>query len=284
VGEIEIREVRGLDDYRRCVDIQLEVWGLPELEVTPVIELLTVHRYGGVCIGAFDREDMVGFVYGMAGCREGRFFHHSHMLAVLPEHRGRGIGERLKWAQRERVLSQGLDRIDWTFDPLQAPNAYLNIERLGVVIHRYTENVYGESCALLHGGIPTDRFEADWCLESGRVCQRREGKIPARAGWEDLPHVNRTGPEGGFIRCKDFDLDQDDRELLVEIPPDITTMIAQDNELALDWRMKTRRIFQTYFDRGYTVAGFHRSEDRVFYRLSHQLTTRLRHLSAEALA
>jgi predicted GNAT superfamily acetyltransferase len=273
VGDVEIRDVRGLDEYRQCVDIQLEVWRFPELEVTPAIELMTVHRSGGVCIGAFDQESVVGFVYGMVGCQEGRFFHHSHMLAVLPKYRGGGIGERLKWAQRERVLGQGMDRIDWTFDPLQAPNAHLNIERLGVVIRGYCENVYGESSGPLHGGIPTDRFEADWWLESRRVRRRSEGENPTQPAWEDLPLLNSTGAEGEFIRCDTFDLGLNDLELLIEIPANITAMIAQFSELAVDWRMKTRRIFQTYFDRGYTIAGFHRSESSAYYRLSRQPMT-----------
>jgi predicted GNAT superfamily acetyltransferase len=245
----------------------MAVWGLPEREVTPVIELLTVHRYGGICIGAFDRQDMVGFVYGMVSCLDGRFFHHSHMLAVLPMRRGSGIGERLKWEQRERVSNQGMDRINWTFDPLQAPNAYINIERLGVVVTEYCQNVYGESGGLLHGGIPTDRFEADWWLESSRVRARRKGLTSEPDGWDELPCINRTGTGGDFIRCEEVDFEKENRELLVEIPLDITAVIAQEKELALDWRMKTRRLFQTYFVRRYSVAGFHRKKGRAFYRL-----------------
>lgn len=267
MSEIRIRDLRGVDDYERSVDIQRQVWGLTELEVTPVIELLTVQRYGGVCIGAFAGDGLVGFVYGMVGCREGRFFHHSHMLAVLPRYRGRGIGIALKWAQRERVLEQGLDLINWTFDPLQAPNASLNLERLGVLVRDYVENLYGESASPLHGGLPTDRFEADWWLESRRVRQRHEGRIRSRAGWEDIPCINRTRWKGTLRACEELDLNEKGSELLVEIPSDFTSMMARDAKLALDWRLKTRQLFQTYFERGYVVEGFHRSKGRAFYRL-----------------
>jgi predicted GNAT superfamily acetyltransferase len=173
----------------------------------------------------------------------------------------------LKWAQRERVLAQGMDCINWTFDPLQTLNAHLNIERLGVVVTGYSENVYGESGGHLHGGIPTDRFEVDWWIESPGVRERLNGSILEKGRWDDLPCINRTGREGKFIRCEEVDFEQGEQELLVEVPFEITAMIAQDKELAFDWRMKSRRLFQTYFRRGYAVTGFRRSDERALYRL-----------------
>ncbi len=128
---VVIRDVERFSEYEECVRLQLEVWGFDELHVVPVMQLVAEHEYGGVCIGAFDEDEMVGFVYGFTGWDGTRGFHHSHMLAVLPDYRGRGLGEKLKWAQRERVLDKGLSLVNWTFDPLQAPNANLNINRLG---------------------------------------------------------------------------------------------------------------------------------------------------------
>jgi predicted GNAT superfamily acetyltransferase len=148
---------------------------------------------------------MVGFVFGFLGRDQNRFLHHSHMLAVLAEYRGRGLGENLKWAQRDRVRKQGLDLINWTFDPLQAPNANLNINRLGAVVGKYLLNLYGESSSPLHGGIPTDRFEAEWWLTSPRVEEARKGSRPVRAAWESLPRANRSHMgKKGLLRCESW--------------------------------------------------------------------------------
>ena len=114
---------------------------------------------------------------------------------------------------------------------------------------------------------PTDRFEADWNLESPRVYSAREGRPPTRPDWETLPRVNVTTGEAESMRCESIVLDRNDDELLVEVPPTINGIMERDFDLALNWRLKTRQIFQTYFDRNYAVGGFHRAEGRAFYRL-----------------
>ncbi len=267
MSEITIRDVRSMDDYKRSIEVQKEVWGLSDLDVVPVVELITVQHYGGLCAGAFDGNDMVGFVYGMVGHRKHRFFHHSHMLAVLPSYRGRRVGTRLKWAQRARVLRQGMDLVNWTFDPLQAPNAKLNIRHLGVTINKYVENIYGETESPLHGGIPTDRLEAEWWLESARVLRAQNEVLSEEPDWEELCRINQTGMKDGFLHCENVFLDCDEADLLVEIPGDIASIMAGRVELALDWRMKTRQLFQNYFSRGYTVTDFHHTQERAFYHL-----------------
>lgn len=268
--DITCRDARDHGDYGQIVEVQKTVWGMSDLEVVPVVELITVQHCGGLCIGAFDGEDMVGFAYGMVGCREGQYFHHSHMLAVLPDYRGRGIGINLKWAQRDRVLGQGMPLIKWTFDPLQAPNAKLNIRHLGVSIKNYVENIYGETGSPLHGGIPTDRFEVEWRLGSERVLQAKEGKLPELSDWETLPQVNPTEMKQGVLHCKALSLDLEENDLLVEIPHNISRIMAERPELALDWRMKSRQLLESYFRRGYAVVDFHQAEERAFYQLSRE--------------
>jgi predicted GNAT superfamily acetyltransferase len=174
----------------------------------------------------------------------------------------------LKWEQRERILAQGMELINWTYDPLQAPNANFNINRLGVVVGTYLVDLYGSSGSPLHGGIPTDRFEAEWWIGSERVLAAVRGVQPVRSGWEVLPRANRVSPAGPFIRCDGFDDGLDAPEMLVEIPAAISSIMAEDRELALDWRLQSRAIFQRYFGRGYRVVGFHRGEGRAFYRLT----------------
>lgn len=266
---IEIRDFSEQADYEACARLQMEVWGFPAAEAVPALHLVALHHFGGVSIGAFDGPRMVGFVCGFTGLEKGKVFHHSHMLGVLPDYRGQRLGEKLKWAQRERVLAQGLTLVNWTFDPLQAPNANLNVNRLGAIARKYRVNLYGESQSPLHGSIPTDRFEAEWHITSERVLRalREESEEPAE--WQALPRVNRTRETPrGFLACEDeLDLALEGEALLLEMPRTITDLMARDKELALDWRLKTRKLFQSYFARRYAVTWVHRGDGRVFYRL-----------------
>ena len=267
---VQIRDVELPSEYDACAHLQIDVWAFAEIEVVPAGHLIAMHHYGGTCIGAFDGDRMIGFVCGFGGWDRGQPFHHSHMLAVLPEYRGRQIGENLKWAQRERVLEQGIELINWTFDPLQAPNANLNVNRLGCVARRYKVNLYGESKSPLHGGIPTDRFEAEWYLKSQRVLNARAARPDEWPLWESLPRANRTRfTSESLLACEPaLDLDLDGDAFLIEVPRTITDLMARDRDLALDWRHKTRKLFQEYFEKGYRVEGLHRDEASAFYRLT----------------
>lgn len=268
---VEIRGLELFSEYQACAQLQIDVWGFDEINVVPAGHLVAMDHYGGVCLGAFDRKEMVGFVCGFAGWDRGRSYHHSHMLAVLPEYRGRRLGERLKWAQREHVLEQGLDVVNWTFDPLQAPNANLNLNRLGSIVRKYKVNLYGSSESPLHGGIPTDRFEAEWRLESQRVVKALGGEGDDWPGWEELPRANRTSvTDEGLLRCDELDLELDVEVFIIEFPKTITELMARDRKLALDWRMQTRKLFQEYFEKGYRVEGLHRTESSAFYRLTRE--------------
>ena len=275
MGKIEIRDFKTLPEYDACVDVQREVWEFPDRELIPAMHLVAMHHCGGTCIGAFDGNKMVGFVCGLVSWRDGEVFHHSHMMGVLPEYRGQRLGETLKWTQRDRVLAQGMELMNWTFDPLQSLNAKLNIVRLGVITSKYIVNLYGESASPLHGGIPTDRFEVQWWIASPRVVAVKKGQRPGRPGWEELPRANSTHEgDGGFRYCEiDLRLDLEEDEILVENPADITSMMVRARELAIDWRMKTRQLFQGWFERGYAVVDFHESEGRYFYRLEKTPTT-----------
>jgi len=269
---VAIRDIRTFAEYEGCVDLQREVWRFPEVDIIPAAHLVVIHLYGGTCLGAFDGERLVGFSFGFVGWEGGKTSHHSHMLAVVPSYRDRGVGEALKWVQRERVLAQGMDLVNWTFDPLQAPNANFNVNRLGAVARRYFVNIYGESTSPLHGGLPTDRLEAEWWIRSSRVQAAREKRRTPLAGSENLPRANRGTEMGPFLRCEDdLALDLDAEAVRIEIPARITPMMAEDRARALDWRLKTRALFQAYFERGYGVVDFLRVEGRCYYVLSRAL-------------
>ncbi len=268
---VEIRDFEKPSDYDACAQLQVDVWGFDAADAVPPLHLIAMHHYGGILIGAFERGRMVGFVCGFSGWDRGRVFHHSHMLAVAPERRGSGLGEKLKWAQRERVIEQGIELVNWTFDPLQAVNANLNVNRLAALVAKYRVNIYGESKSPLHGSLPTDRLEAEWLVSSERVTQALRGKLPDWPSWENLPRANATETaKAGFRVSAKADLEIDEDTLLAEIPENINQIMAQDMGLALDWRLNIRELFRAYFEKGYVVKGFHRTEGRAFYRLERE--------------
>ena len=166
---IHVQPLTSLDDFERCVALQLEVWGYSDGDVIPRRVFMVASRIGGQVIGAFDGDTIIGFAMSLPGYRDGKSYLHSHMLAVLPQYRNSGTGRRLKLAQRDDAIARGFHLMEWTFDPLEIRNAHLNIARLGVIVRRYQPDFYGPSSSPLQGGLPTDRLYAEWRLRSGRV-------------------------------------------------------------------------------------------------------------------
>jgi predicted GNAT superfamily acetyltransferase len=245
--EVTCRDLTTLAEFAEVVELEREIWGTGYDDVVP-LSILSISTFrGGVLIGAFDGARMVGFVYSLPGLKHGRPMQWSHMLGVVDEFRNDGLGLRLKMLQRERTLAMGLDLIEWTFDPMQTLNAYLNFTKLGTVVDEYEVNVYGKSMSPLHGGNPTDRFVAQWRI--------RENTIPAVPSGTETA-VNRIDRSAGWPRCTGTVLDAQGPGVLVEIPTGFTDMLAKAPELALEWRLETRRIFTHYFGRGYRAVGF----------------------------
>jgi len=256
-----IRPLTTLEECRKVAELERHVWGYTDAEdvVPPPVLIVSIKR-GGILLGAFDDAgEMKGFVYSMPGVKAGRLTQWSHMLGVTAEARDRGLGARLKLAQREAALAMGVDLIEWTYDPLQAMNAHLNFAKLGVVVEDYEENVYGESSSVLHRGTPTDRFVAEWHITLPHV-ERRIAAIDRPVmrdrSVSDAPVVNASLERDEWLRPGTPRLDHGDRRLLVEIPVGFTEMQASEPDLALDWRLATRAIFQTYLGRGYKVVDF----------------------------
>ncbi len=166
---ITIRTIESVEEMEACVVLQQSVWQFRDVDIIPRRMFAVAKAIGGQVFGAWDDTRLAGYALAIPGVRKGRPYLHSHMLAVLPEYRNRGIGLRLKFAQREEALARGIDLMEWTFDPLQVKNAYLNIEKLGAIVRRYTPDFYGISTSPLHGSLPTDRLHAEWWLKSARV-------------------------------------------------------------------------------------------------------------------
>lgn len=168
-ANIELRRCHGIEEFRACVTLQKEVWNFTDAELVPLRMFVVADRVGGQVMGAFDGGVMVGFALSVPGTRTGHIYLHSHMLAVRKEYRNSGLGRRLKLMQRDDALSRGIELIEWTFDPLEIKNAYLNIEKLGAIARRYNINQYGITSSPLQGGLPSDRLIAEWWLKSKRV-------------------------------------------------------------------------------------------------------------------
>jgi predicted GNAT superfamily acetyltransferase len=218
-------------------------------------------KRGGILLGAFDEASkMQGFVYSIPAMKEGRPTQWSHMLGVRREVRGTGLGLRLKLEQRIHALALGLDLIEWTFDPLQAVNAHLNLTRLGAVVEEYEENIYGESSSPLHRGSPTDRFVAEWHLRAPHVERRITAPsfpVIRDATLASTPIVNPAVVGGRWLRPSSSpDLSARTPRLLVEIPTGFADLQTEDPALALEWRLSTRAIFQHYLSSGYRVVDF----------------------------
>jgi chorismate synthase len=265
---ITYRDLTSLADFGRVVELEQEIWGPGYTDPVPLPILAITVKRGAILIGAFAGERMIGFVYSVPGLRHGRPMQWSHMAGVVHGFRDAGVGHRLKLLQRERTLAMGLDLIEWTYDPMQAMNAHFNFAKLGVIAEEYEENAYGESQSPLHRGTPTDRLVAEWHVAGPRVADRTAGNAPVEIGG-GVPRANRIVPAGEWTECGDIDLAIDANRLAVEIPMGFTELLAGAPDLALAWRMETRRIFTTYLGRGFRAIEFvlNRAEQRGTYLL-----------------
>jgi len=166
---IDIRKCHQLDEMRTCVRLQQEVWNFSDADLVPLRMFVVAEKIGGQVIAAFAGNEIVGFALSIPGVRGRQSYLHSHMLAVRKQYQNAGLGRRIKLFQRDDALARGFELIEWTFDPLEIKNAYLNIEKLGAIARRYSVNQYGITSSPLQGGLPTDRLVAEWWLKSKRV-------------------------------------------------------------------------------------------------------------------
>lgn len=256
---ILMRSCSGFDELEACVQLQIETWGYDQSDVIPRKAFMVAQKIGGQVIGAFDTdlpgaapqggpESLIGFAMSFPGVKTGdgepRAYLHSHMLAVRPPYRNRGLGAQLKLEQRHEALSRGIRHMEWTFDPLEIRNAHLNIHKLGAMVRRYYVDFYGVSSSRLQGGLPTDRLVAEWHLDSPRVTAILEGR-----------------PRAAYII-----------EERILVPASIYEWKASDadRERAIAVQLENRRKFQQAFSSGLAVLGFSRdAEGNGVFELGH---------------
>ena len=263
MDDIRIRLARDRGDFESCVRLQREVWSLADVEITSTIQLIATTWAGGlVHLAETAAGEAVGFAYAFPALRGGVAHLHSDMLAVRPEHQKRGVGLKLKWAQRADALQARVTVITWTYDPLQALNANLNLRRLGAIGTEFVENFYGVTTSELHHGLPTDRLLARWDLDAPRVQQLAQGaKLPRSVPAPVLPRINDVEWQAGWPVSSDPRLDLEAPELLLEIPPEWNVLCQAAPLVAAGWQEKVRRAFQTYLRCGYVAADFAPTEE-----------------------
>ena len=262
---ITIRPLETRAEHEACVALQRDIWGPDFVDVIPATILMVSQQVGGVASGAFETDGrLLGFVFGISGVRDGVTAHWSDMLAVRPEARRLGLARRLKLHQRELLLAVGIDRVYWTFDPLVARNAQLNLTTLGACPIEYVSDMYGNTGSRLHRGLDTDRFIVEWLLRDPTVEQVLAGKPPG------LPDAARTGPIVTIDATGPFH----DRPLpdaawvRVELPPDVERLKTAKPARAGHWQQCLRRAFTTYLNiRHARVTGVYTeaSSGRWFY-------------------
>ncbi len=268
---IRIRPLRSPEDYEACLGIQRRVWNRSDLEITPPHQLKVSVHMGAILLGAFVEGAAAGYVYSYPAVYGGRTIQHSHHLAVLPEHQGLGLGKTLKWAQREEALARGYSLITWTYDPLQARNANLNLHTLGAIGRTYLDDFYGPAASLiLEPGVPTDRLLVEWEIASRRVEERSpQSRIsaPACLDPEALPKAVSQRPDGFYPRITPRRPDYSRLEpvLLVEVPRSIRDLKGLGGLIAA-WQKSMRAAFIHYFKAGYILDDFVFGE-RAYYVL-----------------
>jgi predicted GNAT superfamily acetyltransferase len=257
VPDLTIRPFSTLEEYEACAAFQDEIWGVGFSERVPAAILKVANRIGGLSAGAFGEDGVLqGFVFGLTGIEEGELIHWSDMLAVRGSLRDRGLGTRLKQYQREVLLSRGVRRMRWTFDPLQSRNAYVNFAKLGITTREYVRNMYGVTGSPLHRGVGTDRLVAFWEMDSDRVRRRIAGEdhLPGPLDVESLPAVLSADMNSAHPAPGEAVLDLGEPALLLTIPADIDEIVAGELDLAVRWREVTRIVFVHYLARGYRVT------------------------------
>jgi predicted GNAT superfamily acetyltransferase len=251
----QIRVLHHLEEFRACERIQKAVWG----NVGVGSEVLSVtEKYGGAVLGAVVDGRIVGCLYAFLARRHGRLIHWSHIMAVEPPYRDRGLGFLMKLAHRRLALQQGIKSICWTYDPLQSRNAALNIARLGARVEEYIPDCYGRFASNIEKSLPSDRFVVNWRIASPTVeSGLRKGVPPRQHDPSLLSCANETRLNAqGFLENAQIRLSVRAPRVLVEIPSNTDAMRSKDLKLARRWRTDTRRIFQHYFAAGYRVEDF----------------------------
>ena len=245
---IQYRELQSREDLEGMQALERIIW---DMEPIPLHQTMTAIKHGGVIVGAFDREDLIGFSYGFAGFSDGKAYLCSHMLGVHPDYQSKKVGEALKYHQQTFAAKRGFTHMVWTYDPLEARNGYLNLTKLGAVSFKYLENCYGEMTDGLNAGLPSDRFEVHWPTTASRSeIDFSEPESLADIVWVNemplLTNIRKVGHAQSYA---------------VPIPKDFQALKKQDPKLAIQWRLDSRKLFQELVANDYCAIELKQDRD-----------------------
>ncbi|MCP1145752.1 GNAT family N-acetyltransferase [Lysinibacillus endophyticus] len=250
---IQVKELTTIEEMEQVQQLEKQVWGI---EPIPTHQTLTAVKNGGIMVGAYDGDKLVGFSYGFAGFKNGQVSLCSHMLGIDENYRSQQIGEKLKHAQRTIAIRKGYDIMHWTYDPLETRNGYLNLTKLNGICNTYIENCYGEMQDGFNKGLPSDRFEVHWYLKSPYVEKQVEPQIDNP---EPLGEI--LFDEAGLPTLNPFPFDTFIADVYsLPVPWDFQSIKAQSQEHAMHWRLETRKVFQQMFEAGYCAVRIQKSE------------------------
>lgn len=249
-NELIIKSLSTLEDLQEVQQLEILVWGM---DCVPTHQTLTAVKNGGIILGGYIDNQLVGFQYSFPGFKEGKVFLCSHLLAIHPDHQKKGYGRLLKLAQKEEALKKGYHLITWTYDPLESVNANLNIGKLKAVCRTYMEDCYGELKGELNEGLSTDRFMVEWNLEQET---ESDEQLTDKATHIVTTEMNKQG----FPFIEDYSLETTAEIVAIPIPTEIQKIKKENLSLAIDWRVKTSELFQTLFSKGYVVVGIERKQ------------------------
>lgn len=255
---MEIRVLETIDALSEISRIEETVWGMPPL---PVHQTLTAVKNGGLVIAAYDADRIIGFSYGFAGFKDGRVYLCSHMLGIDEGYRSQKIGEKLKRKQRESSVEKGYEEIRWTYDPLETRNAFLNLTKLNGVCTTYIEDAYGEMKDGINRGLPSDRFEVHWHINSPHV---QKPYVHDTSGTVKLNDISYNA--AGLPVCEEVSYnDLEKHSYAIKVPKDFQNLKKHDTSLALYWRYRTRTLFQALFKAGYAAVNLEVLEKEAVY-------------------
>ena len=236
-----VRPITDPAKMRECVELQKEVWGFDDADLLPVRMLVVASKIGGQVFGAYAGDRLAGFLAAIPGTKpSGEIYLHSHMLGVRDEYRNLGIGKQLKHEQRRDAIDRGFTLVEWTFDPLELKNAYFNIERLGVVVRRYSLNQYGYTSNRFDTGFPSDRCTAEWWVSS-----RRARAVASGASGRPWPKVDAR----------------------IAVPVEIALLREVDADKARDVQRRVSQQFLEHLSNGLAVIGFEKTDTHGVYLL-----------------
>lgn len=250
---INIRALHTMEEMKQVQILEDLVWTGDSI---PTHQTITAVKNGGIILGAYLGNELVGFNYGFPGYLNRKVYLCSHNMGIHPDYRGKGIGSKLKEMQKATARKMGYDLITWTFDPLETRNAYLNMSKLRAICDTYVENCYGEINDGLNNGLPTDRFKVEWWIDSEHI------KTPYSFDGASIGNIPWEMTNDDWPKLAEFDISSFVGESIkVPVPANFQTLKRKDIELAIDWRMKTREIFQTLFGKGYAAVALEKGSD-----------------------